>query len=70
MPERITQKNLQGKNVNVLLDEQLIAFERVMDAARSGFKDRKKAVIIIRGVRALANPSSLLIFSPLYPARN
>jgi uncharacterized protein len=50
---------LDGRPEYVPLDEQLVAFERVMDAARSGFKDRKKAIIIIRGGPALANPSSL-----------
>jgi DUF2075 family protein len=40
---------LSGRSEYVLLDEQLVAFERVMDSAREGFKARKKAVIIIRG---------------------
>jgi DUF2075 family protein len=33
----------------VLLDEQLVAFERVMEAARRGTSSRKKWAIIIRG---------------------
>ena len=40
---------LEGKPEYVLLDEQLVAFERVMAAAKSGFAQRQKAAIIIRG---------------------
>jgi phage repressor protein C with HTH and peptisase S24 domain len=40
---------LDGKPEYVLLDEQLIAFERVIAAARAGVTQRQKAAIIIRG---------------------
>ncbi len=40
---------LEGRPEYVLLDEQLVAFDRVMGAARAGFKQRQKAAIIIRG---------------------
>jgi hypothetical protein len=33
----------------VLLDEQLVVFERVLATARRGFEDRKKAALIIQG---------------------
>ena len=40
---------LDGRPEYVLLDEQLVAFERVMAAARSGLSQRQKAAIIVRG---------------------
>jgi uncharacterized protein len=40
---------LEGRPEYVLLDEQLVAFERVMAAARAGFAQRQKAAIIVRG---------------------
>jgi len=40
---------LDGRPEYVLLDEQLVAFERVMAAARAGFVHRQKAAIIVRG---------------------
>jgi uncharacterized protein len=40
---------LEGRPEYVLLDEQLVAFERVMAAARTGLRQRQKAAIIIRG---------------------
>ncbi len=42
-------KVLEGRPEYVLLDEQLVAFERVMAAARAGFTQRQKAAIIVRG---------------------
>jgi uncharacterized protein len=40
---------LDGRPEYVLLDEQLVAFERVMAAARAGVTQRQKAAIIVRG---------------------
>lgn len=40
---------LDGKKEYVLLDEQLVAFDRVLASAQQGFRDRKKAIILIRG---------------------
>lgn len=40
---------IKGKQEYILLDEQLVAYESVLDAARKGFKDRRKSVVIIRG---------------------
>jgi len=40
---------INGRPEYVLLDEQLIVFERVLACAREGFHDRKKAVIIVKG---------------------
>jgi DUF2075 family protein len=40
---------LEGKTEYVLLDEQLIAFERVLAAAKEGLKSRTKSIILIRG---------------------
>ena len=42
-------KVLDGKPEYILLDEQLVAYERVLAAAREGFKNRQKAAIIVRG---------------------
>jgi hypothetical protein len=40
---------LEGRPEYTLLDEQLVAFERVMASAREGFAGRRKAAVIIRG---------------------
>ncbi|MEI8314721.1 MAG: DUF2075 domain-containing protein [Verrucomicrobiota bacterium] len=40
---------LDGKSDYVLLDEQLVAFERALAAAREAFHHRQKSAIIIRG---------------------
>lgn len=40
---------LDGRPEYVLLDEQLVAFERVMATAHKGFDQRQKAAIIVRG---------------------
>lgn len=40
---------IAGKPEYVLLDEQLVAFERVMDSIRRGHADRRKTAVIIRG---------------------
>ena len=40
---------VQGNSAYVLLDEQLVVFERVLATARRGFEDRKKTALIIQG---------------------
>jgi DUF2075 family protein len=40
---------VKGKHEYVLLDEQLVAYEKVFACAQEGFGDRRKSVIIIRG---------------------
>lgn len=40
---------IQGNPAYILLDEQLVVFEKVLACARAGFDDRRKAVILIRG---------------------
>ncbi len=40
---------IRGSKEYVLLDEQLIVFEKVLLSAREGFHDRKKVVIIVKG---------------------
>jgi DUF2075 family protein len=40
---------INGRPEYVLLDEQLVVFEKVLQCAREGFHDRKKAVIIVKG---------------------
>lgn len=40
---------IQGKREYFLLDEQLVAFDRVLTAARQGFHHRQKTAIIIKG---------------------
>lgn len=40
---------IKGKGEYVLLDEQLIAYDKVLTTAKEGFHDRQKAVIIIKG---------------------
>ena len=42
-------KVLEGKPEYVLLDEQLVAFERVMAVAREAREQRKKTIVVIRG---------------------
>ena len=38
-----------GKPEYVLLDEQIVAFDRVLTAAKAGYKDKRKTVIVVRG---------------------
>lgn len=40
-----------GKPQWVLLDEQLVVFEKVLAPARAGFHDRRKTVLIVKGAR-------------------
>jgi hypothetical protein len=40
---------IKGNPAYVLLDEQLVVYEKVMACARAGFHDRRKTVLIIRG---------------------
>ena len=40
---------IKGKSEYVLLDEQLVVFDKVLAAARSGFHDRRKQVMIVHG---------------------
>ena len=40
---------IKGKSAYVLLDEQLVAYDKVLAAARKGFHDKKKRSIIIKG---------------------
>lgn len=40
---------IQGNTDYVLLDEQLVVFDKVLAAARSGFHDRRKKVMIVHG---------------------
>jgi DUF2075 family protein len=40
---------IKGKPEYVLLDEQLVVYDKVMEAAKEGLKARKKVVIIVRG---------------------
>ena len=40
---------IKGKSEYVLLDEQLIVYDRVIEAAKEGGKGKKKTVIIVRG---------------------
>jgi hypothetical protein len=40
---------LEGRPEYVLLDEQLVAFDRVLTEAKHAYKDKRKATIIIRG---------------------
>jgi DUF2075 family protein len=42
-------KLLSGRTEYVLLDEQLVAFQRVLAETRAGHIDRRKAAILIRG---------------------
>jgi DUF2075 family protein len=40
---------VKGKPEYVLLDEQLVVYDKVLDAAQDGVKGKKKAAIIVRG---------------------
>lgn len=40
---------VKGNPAYVLLDEQLVVYERVLATARRGFDDRRKTVLIVRG---------------------
>jgi len=40
---------VKGHPAYVLLDEQLVVYERVLAIAKLGFKDRKKTALIVRG---------------------
>lgn len=40
---------LKGKQEYVLLDEQLVAFNRVLAEAQAGYQDRRKVAIVVRG---------------------
>ncbi len=40
---------IAGKSEYVLLDEQLVVYEKVMAAAQHGFDDRRKTVLLIQG---------------------
>ena len=40
---------IEGKPEYTLLDEQLVAFDRVLAAARDGYKDKRKTVVLVRG---------------------
>jgi DUF2075 family protein len=40
---------LEGRSEYVLLDEQLVAFDRVIAEAKHAYKDKRKATIVIRG---------------------
>jgi hypothetical protein len=40
---------IKGQPAYVLLDEQLVVYEKVLACARRGFHDRKKTVLIVRG---------------------
>src|ERR1039457_1913397 len=47
---------IRGKPEHVLLDEQLIVYDAVFDAASKGFRDKKKTVVIVRGGPGQASP--------------
>lgn len=40
---------IKGRSDYILLDEQLVVFDKVLAAARSGFHDRRKQVMIVHG---------------------
>jgi DUF2075 family protein len=40
---------IAGKSEYVLLDDQLVVYEKVMAAAQRGFHDRRKTVLIVKG---------------------
>ena len=40
---------IKGKREYVLLDEQLVVYDAVLQAARKGFHDKRKTVIIVKG---------------------
>ncbi|HLF06579.1 MAG TPA: DNA/RNA helicase domain-containing protein, partial [Thermoplasmata archaeon] len=40
---------IKGKSEYILLDEQIVVYDRVLACAREGFHDRKKTVVIVKG---------------------
>lgn len=42
-------KIVDGKSEYVLLDQQLVAFNRVLAEAEAGYRDRRKSVVLVRG---------------------
>ena len=42
-------KAIKGEPSYILLDEQLVAYDRIFAAARAGFHDKQKSVLIVRG---------------------
>ena len=40
---------IKGKSEYILLDEQLVVYDKVLSCAKEGFQDKQKAVIVIRG---------------------
>jgi uncharacterized protein len=40
---------IKGKHEYILLDEQLVVYDKVLSIAKKGFHDRKKAVLIVKG---------------------
>jgi len=44
---------IRGRSEYILLDEQLVVYNKVVSVARQGFHDRKKTVIIIKGGQEL-----------------
>ena len=42
-------ETIKGRSEYVLLDEQLIVFDRVMATAEEGYRDKKKTVVIVKG---------------------
>ena len=40
---------IKGKSEYILLDEQLIVYDRVLSCAKKGFQDKQKTVLIIKG---------------------
>lgn len=42
-------ETIKGKSEYILLDEQLVVFDRVVDAAERGQTDKRKTVVIVKG---------------------
>ena len=40
---------IKGRSEYILLDEQLVAYDSVLSCAKSGFHDKQKTVVIVRG---------------------
>ena len=40
---------IKGKPEYILLDEQLVVYDKVCACAKRGFDDRKKTVLIVKG---------------------
>lgn len=40
---------IKGKSEYILLDEQLVVYDKVFECARRGFRDKQKVVLIIKG---------------------